>query len=213
MPAFISLEGGEGVGKTTQVRLLKERLSTLFPEHPFVFTNEPGGTPFAQEIRALILGNSAKEADGKTMFGLFIAARADHIRTLIKPSLEQGVSVLSDRYVMATYAYQVFAQEGTVSEEFFAAYMKELSHRPDVTIVLDMDPAVAIPRSRGRGAQEFNHFDARELAFHQQVRLGYRSFAQKYATNQWQIVFVDADRSIEVVNEDIVSYIGAALAA
>ena len=111
---FITLEGGEGVGKTTQRKLLEERLPQLYPDQEFLFTREPGGSPFAEALRDTIFSKLAADADGKTMFGLFAAARADHIRRVIRPALAAGKVVICDRFAAATYTYQGCAMENAM---------------------------------------------------------------------------------------------------
>lgn len=213
MTPFITLEGGEGVGKTTQMRLLSEQLPLLFKGRIFTFTREPGGTPFADLVRALILSNDAKDADGRTMFGLFVAARAEHLRRTIEPALAQGKTVVSDRFVAATFAYQVYAQDRPVSEELFDAYFKSLSHRPALTIVLDMDPALAQVRvqSRQKSDQVLTHFDARPQDFHVRLREGYQRFAKLYDSHDHRVALIDASSDPETVHEAIMTCIKVAL--
>lgn len=208
---FIALEGGEGVGKTTQMNLLKERLPGLFPDRDFVFTREPGGTPFADKIRALILSDDAKEVDAKVMFGLFIAARAEHFRHTIIPAFEAGKTVVTDRFVGATYAYQACAQEDPIDKDLFDAYFSSLDYRPDLTIILDMDPEVAAARASGRTTQAYTHFDARSLDFHQRLRKGYEEFAERYNEANEHIVLINAEKGVEAVHAGIVALIRAVL--
>lgn len=200
---FITLEGGEGVGKTTQRKLLEERLPGLVPEYTFVFTREPGGTPFADKIRALILSDEAKDADGKTMFGLFAAARAEHLRHIVIPALREGKVVVSDRFATATFAYQAYAMDNPISEEFFGEYYGELDEVPSLTIILDLDPVVAQERVATRSTQDATHFDTRPEAFHQRLREGYQRFAKEYDGSGHSVVLIDASEPPEVVHEKI----------
>lgn len=173
---FIALEGGEGVGKTTQMNLLKERLPRLFPKREFVFTLEPGGTPLARNIRELILSEEAKDADGAAMFGLFIAARADHVRRVIAPALLAHKVVISDRYVAATFAYQVVAMDGPVPRALFERYLEHIP-MPDLSLILDLDPCISQKRVRARAGHAMTHFDTRPAIFHERLREGYRAWA------------------------------------
>lgn len=202
---FIALEGGEGVGKSTQLQLLQKRLPPLFPDRQFIFTREPGGTEFAEAIRGLILSNDAEHADGKTIFSLFAAARFDHVAQLIRPKLEAGDVVITDRFFASSYAYQVVAQENAVSETFFTAYLEELNLFPHLTIVLSMDPVSSQARVRARHGDPENHFDSRAMEFHQKLHDGYRRFGHLYRDRN--VVFIDADRSVEEVQHDIVELI------
>jgi len=201
-PAFITLEGGEGVGKTTQMKLLKERLPNLFPHREFVFTREPGGTPFSDKIRELILSDEGKEADGMTMFGLFAAARAEHIRRIIKPALSEGKTVISDRFVGATYAYQAYAQDNPIPEDLFEAHLLSLRCTPALTLILDVDPNVAQARvhDRQKSQQVLTHFDARPMEFHERLREGYLQFAKRYNTGIHRVILVDAQGSVEEIH-------------
>lgn len=204
---FIALEGGEGVGKTTQMNLLKERLPALFPKHDFLFTREPGGTPFSDKIRELILSEDAKEADGKTMFGLFAAARAEHIRRVIAPAFEEEKTAVCDRYVAATFAYQACAQDGRIEYEFFDAYFRALDYKPDLTIILDLDPAIARKRAVERKGQTLTHFDTRSLEFHQLLRAGYRMFKERYHDTNMIVEIIDASKTVEALHQEIIEHI------
>lgn len=209
---FIALEGGEGVGKTTQMNLLRERLPTLFPKYDFLFTREPGGTAFSDKIRELILSEDAKDADGKTMFGLFAAARAEHVRRVLAPAFGENKTIICDRYVAATYAYQVCAQEGALELELFDAYFETLDYKPDLTIILDLDPVVARRRVVSRTTQAYTHFDARPLEFHERLRKGYLSFKERYERSSYgDVEIVDADKSVETLHNEIVYLIGRRL--
>lgn len=175
---FITIEGGEGAGKSTQVKLLKERLPELFPEAGFCFTREPGGSEFAEELREVIFSSKAKELSGKGMFGLFATARQDHIERVIRPALDAGKAVICDRFAAATFAYQACAMRNPISEEFFKHYYQELDATPVVTIILDIDPVTGQERVAKRNGQDINHFDERDLEFHVGVRNGYHRFAE-----------------------------------
>lgn len=196
---FITIEGGEGAGKSTQLRLLKERFPKLFPGTEACFTREPGGSPFAEELRSVIFSPGAKELSGKGMFGLFAAARQDHIERVIRPALDAGKAVVSDRFAAATYAYQACAMRNPISEQFFRLYYEELEAKPAVTIILDIDPRVGKKRIATRNGEAPNHFDEQDFEFHDTVRDGYKRFAEFAPA-----CIIDADRSPEEVFQDIV---------
>jgi dTMP kinase len=206
---FFVLDGGEGSGKSTQMELLKERLPSLFPEEKFVFTREPGGSPFAQTIRNLILSDEAKEASGHTMIGLFIAARADHVEKIVLPALEAGNIVVCDRYLAATYAYQIVAQQHTELREMYKAHATHMP-QPDLTLFLDIDPSVAEQRLLLR-REEQNHFDIRGIEFHERVREGFREYTREFS--QKETVFIDASKAIESVARDIIEHIASHIRA
>lgn len=177
---FIVLEGGEGVGKSTQIARLKDYLPAEFPDREFIFTREPGGSPFAEKIRELIVGDGAKHANGRTMIGLFMASRADHIEHTVGPALEEGKVVICDRYLASSYAYQVVAQESPELSDIFWAYAK-LMPQPDLTLFLDMDPDASIARLKGRDDTK-SHFDERAKDFHARVREGFKRYLEESQT-------------------------------
>lgn len=193
---FIVLDSGEGSGKSTQLKLLQEKLGDKL-----VVTREPGGTPYAEEIRKLILHSpNAGQADAKTMFGLFWAARADHLKNLIKPSLEAGKIVVCDRFDSSTYAYQIVAQGASELEGFFWQ-MRDFylgSLKPDLYIYLDIKPEVGLARKSGQDASEQTHFEAREIEFHKKLRVGYKAFLEKVPH-----AIVDAGQSVDMVQNDL----------
>ncbi len=206
--AFISLDGGEGVGKSTQIQRLKNILPHMYPSRSFVFTREPGGTPFGEIVRSVILSDEAGDIDGEAMFGLFAAARADHVRRVIKPALVEGKVVISDRFVAATWAYQRFAQDNPISDELFSEHLKQLGVFPDLTILLDMEPEESQGRVLARRTQESTHFDEREIAFHARLREGYDSFARVYgAMDEYRVAMIDAGQSVEQVHREILETI------
>ena len=193
---FIVLDSGEGSGKSTQLKLLKEKLGDKL-----VVTREPGGTPYAEEIRKLILHSpNAAQADAKTMFGLFWAARADHLKNLIAPALRQDKIVITDRFDSSTYAYQIVAQKAGELKEFFWQ-MRDFylgSLKPDLYIYLDIKPEIGLARKSGQDASEQTHFEARELEFHENLRIGYKTFLEKVPH-----AIIDASQSIDIVQNDL----------
>ncbi len=196
---FLVLEGGEGAGKSTQITTLKDRLPMLFPERDFVFTREPGGSPFATEIRSLILSDSAKEASGHTMLGLFMAARADHVEKIITPALTAGRIVICDRYLAATYAYQIVGQQHQELKELYRAHMKHVPH-PNLTLFLDIEPSLAQERIALRTGEQ-THFDMRDRDFHERIRTGFKEYFTDLPANQ--VTTIDAARSVEEIQVEI----------
>ncbi|MSR73384.1 dTMP kinase [Candidatus Parcubacteria bacterium] len=189
---FIVVDGGEGSGKTTMVALAKEH----FPE--MVFTREPGGSPFAEKIRAVILSPEAKDAHGETQFGLFWAARFDHLQNTIIPALQRGVHVLSDRFDSSSFVYQMHGQEARHLRDMFWK-MREVYVRdgqPDLYIFLDVEPEVGLSRVAKR-KETTNHFDDRALDFHKRIRNGYFEFLKSVPH-----VVINANQSTEEVRTD-----------
>lgn len=204
---FIVIDGGEGAGKGTGLNRLKE----VFSSDGVVFTREPGGTAFAEEIRReWILSDRVKDQDPLKTFLWFWLARIDHGRELIRPTLASGKHVISDRYDSSTWAYQICAQEhGGLSEDFWA--MKEsFSVPPHLYIYLDVDPVEGLRRARDRG--ERNHFDGRDIHFHSKVRTGFLQFLGKMKDFGTHVQVIDANRPIEAVVEETVAIVSTALA-
>ena len=192
---FISFEGGEGSGKSTQIRILAERLDAA--KLRAIVTREPGGSPGAEIIRHLLLSGMGKllGPDAETL--LFAAARDDHVRTVIKPALSQGVWVLCDRFSDSTRAYQ--GRLGKVSPEFMNAMERVTigNLKPDLTLILDVPVEVGMQRAaarRGSGAPD--RFEAEDVKFHQQLRDAYRQIA---ADEPKRCVLVDANADANTV--------------
>jgi dTMP kinase len=192
---FISFEGGEGSGKSTQIRLLAERLDAA--KLRAIVTREPGGSPGAEIIRHLLLSGMGKllGPDAETL--LFAAARDDHVRTVIKPALSQGVWVLCDRFSDSTRAYQ--GRLGRVAPEIINAMERVTigNLKPDLTVILDVPVEVGMQRAaarRGSGAPD--RFEAEDVKFHQQLRDAYRQIA---ADEPKRCVLVDANADANTV--------------
>ncbi|OXE35519.1 MAG: dTMP kinase [Phenylobacterium zucineum] len=171
---FITLEGGEGVGKSTQIRRLIARLSDQGRE--VVATREPGGSPGAESIRDLVLRGTADRWSPVTETLLMYAARRDHIERVIAPALAAGRWVVCDRYADSTRAYQGAA--GGVDPAFIAAletYVLE-DVRPDLTLVLDLDPSVGLARATERAGGEMR-FESKGAAFHTRLRQAFLDIA------------------------------------
>lgn len=206
---FIVVDGGEGCGKTTMVkRYLAEFGGTATTDaNNILTTREPGGAPYAEQIRTLILGDSGKNADDATLFSLFWAARADHMHTTIAPALAAGKTVISDRFDCTTYAYQIFAKKQTQLEELFwatrEAVLRDAENKPripDMYIFFDVDPRVGKMRKQ-QGNVDWNHLDLRAIEFYDRVREGHKVFAVEIAKRspQTTVNFIDAGQSQDEV--------------
>jgi dTMP kinase len=201
---FIVVDGCEGAGKTTQLKKLREK----FPDA--VFTREPGGSPYAEAIREVILYNEhAKAADDATLLCLFCAARLDHMRSTILPALEAGKDVITDRFDSTTYAYQLHAKENQALEPLFMQLREEFTReaKPDLYILLDIDPRIGLARKQDQsaaGAERLNHMDEREIEFHQAAREGFKKFTAKVGA---PLTIIDASAPIDEVYENLVSSI------
>ena len=185
---FIIIEGGEGAGKSSQLKDLKE----LYGDK-IITTREPGGTPYAEEIRHLILkSENAGQADAKTHFAVFWAARADHMKNKIIPALESGINVISDRFDSSTFAYQIYGQEAKELEGFFWQ-MRDFylgNDKPDLYIYLDVSAEEGLKRKSFQSEDENNHFDQRKVDFHNRMRSGFVEFLKQVPS-----VVVDANSS------------------
>jgi dTMP kinase len=192
---FISFEGGEGSGKSTQIKLLADRLSAA--KLRAIVTREPGGSPGAEIIRHLVLSGMGKllGPDAETL--LFAAARDDHVRTVIQPALSQGTWVLCDRFSDSTRAYQ--GRLGKVAPAVLNAMQRVTigDLKPDLTIILDVPVEVGLKRAAARrGAGAADRFEAEDIKFHHELRDAYRQIA---AEDPNRCVLIDATPDPDVV--------------
>jgi dTMP kinase len=185
---FISFEGGEGSGKSTQIKTLAERLAAA--KLRTIVTREPGGSPGAEIIRHLVLSGMGKllGPDAETL--LFAAARDDHVHTVIEPALKQGIWVLCDRFSDSTRVYQGIV--GQVAPAIVSAMQRVTigDLKPDLTVILDVPVEVGTQRAatrRGAGAPD--RFEAEDIRFHQELRDAYRRIA---AAEPERCVLIDA---------------------
>lgn len=173
---FITLEGIEGSGKSTQL----DRLATRLRLHGYTVatTREPGGTAMGEKLRALLLDIRHTDLRPKTELFLYLAGRSQHLQTVLEPLLAKGVVILCDRFSDATMAYQGFGRRlKSPGFERIVRYAAD-GLQPDVTVLLDLDPRTALTRISGRG--ETNRLDRETLAFHTRVRSGYRTLARRF---------------------------------
>lgn len=173
---FITFEGGEGAGKSTQIGKLADRLEAA--KLRAIVTREPGGSPGAEIIRHVVLSGMGKLLGAEAETLLFAAARDDHVRTVILPALNQGVWVLCDRFFDSTRAYQ--GRLGQVSPDLLNAMQRVTigDLKPDLTLILDLPVEIGLQRAgarRGSGAPD--RFEAEDIRFHQGLRDAYRQIA------------------------------------
>jgi len=185
---FISFEGGEGSGKSTQIKKLSERLEAA--KLRSIVTREPGGSPGAEVIRHLILSGMGKllGPDAETL--LFAAARDDHVRTVILPALNQGIWVLCDRFSDSTRVYQ--GKVGNVASSLLNAMERVTigDLKPDLTIILDVPAEIGLKRAAARrGSAAADRFESEDIKFHQSLRDAYREIA---AAEPQRCVLIDA---------------------
>ncbi|MCB1499176.1 MAG: dTMP kinase [Bauldia sp.] len=198
---FITFEGGEGAGKSTQVRRLAARIGQS--GHRVVTTREPGGTPAAEAIRAFILGGRAREMGSAGEAVLFAAARADHVASVIRPALADGAWVLCDRFTDSTQVYQG-SEGGTATAVLDALERVAVGvTRPDLVIVLDLPAEAGLRRVRSRHAETGgrpDRFDSDELGLHERRRQAFLALADR---DPARYAVVDANRAEDEVAEDI----------
>lgn len=197
MGKFITFEGGEGTGKTTQIERAKAYLASKNIEA--VVTREPGGTYGAEAIRDLLLKGTHERWNGMTELLLLYAARLDHVEKFIKPALNRGVWVLCDRFADSSMAYQGYAR-GLGPERVKTLHETVLGNfQPDMTIVLDLDPILAHKRVETRG-EELTRFDTESLEFHKVIRDAFLDIAKH---NPKRVKVVDAAHSREAIAAQI----------
>jgi len=173
---FITFEGGEGAGKSTQIRLLADRLDAV--KLRAIVTREPGGSPGAEIIRYIVLAGMGKLLGPEAETLLFAAARDDHVHTVIEPALAQGIWVLCDRFADSTRAYQ--GALGNVAPAVLNAMERVTigNLKPDLTVILDVPVEVGMQRaSARRGKGEPDRFEAEDIKFHQGLRAAFRQIA------------------------------------
>ncbi len=202
---FITLEGGEGSGKSTQIALLKTALEKA--NIPHILTREPGGEAGAEAIRALLVTGDKNRWEPLTETLLFAAARVQHVARLIAPALAEGKLVLCDRFADSTRVYQGIGK-GISSEYISALHAMTLGNlMPDMTFILDIDPAIGLARALVRAGNE-TRFEGMELEFHAAVRAGFLGIARAEPA---RCQVVDATQSAEAVHAQIWAKISVAL--
>lgn len=200
---FITLEGSEGVGKTTNLAVLQERLER--DGHKVLVTREPGGTQLGEQVRELLLQLREDPMVPMAELLLVFAARAQHVETVIKPALARGDWVLSDRFTDASFAYQGGGRGLAVETIELLQNMVQKALRPDLTFYLDVAPDEGFARIGGR---ELDRFEREQLDFYERVRATYLGLANAEPS---RFVVVDAGASIEAVGAAITAELSLAL--
>ena len=205
---FITFEGGEGSGKSTQIQLLVDHISRALSGVAPVVTREPGGTDSAESIRQLLVTGKAERWRAATEAMLMSASRHEHVAHVLRPALAAGKLVICDRYNDSTRAYQGIV--GGVPREDIEALNRLACGDlvPDLTILLDMDVAEGLRRASDRAGDE-SRFESKGLEFHQKVRTAFLDLAGRYPD---RFVIIDAGRSVETVAADIVDIVMPRLA-
>ena len=201
---FITLEGGEGAGKSTQIQVVKDYLEARGID--VIVTREPGGTPVGQEIRNLLVSGDKDKWSPLSETLLILADRAAHLERVIRPALADGKYVVCDRFFDSTRAYQGIA--GGIGLEVIHNLQQTVlgTTLPDVTLLLDIDPEKGLSRAQERGGDL--RFESKTLAYHQTLRQAFLDFAKQEPE---RMVVIDADRDIEAVSTDIITVLGERL--
>ncbi len=201
---FIVIEGLEGAGKTTAISTVKHWLEQQ--GHPVVQTREPGGTPLAEQIRTLVKSVQQEVVAPATELLLMYAARVQLVSTVIQPALAAGQWVLGDRHDLSSRAYQGGGRQipDSLIDSIRQAVLGDLT--PDLTLYLDIDPAIGLQRARARG--ELDRIEQEQLAFFQRTRARYLQIAQ----NEPGIVVIDASQPLPLVQQALIQALQAHLA-
>ncbi|MDW3225218.1 MAG: dTMP kinase [Paracoccaceae bacterium] len=201
---FITFEGIDGSGKSTQIQRLAQHLTTA--GHEVVLTREPGGSAGAEEIRALVLQGDPDRWSAETEILLFTAARRDHLERTIQPALRAGKIVLCDRFADSTRMYQGLSR-GDLRDVVDQLHTLMIAQEPDLTILIDMDPAVGLSRALSRKTAD-ERFEAFGEDLQRAMRQGFLDLAQEF---QARFRIVDGARDVEVVADEIAALVESEL--
>jgi dTMP kinase len=193
---FITFEGIDGSGKSTQARRLADHLRATGRD--VVLTREPGGSPGAEEIRRLVLEGDPDRWSAETEILLFTAARRDHLEKTIAPALAAGKAVICDRFADSTRLYQGITR-GDLRGVVDQLHALMIGREPDLTFIIDMDPALGLARAKGRNGAEERFEDFGE-ALQQKMRAGFLDLAREFAD---RCVVIDGNRGIDAVAADV----------
>lgn len=197
---FITFEGGEGAGKSTQIKLLSRRLTSDGVEH--VATREPGGTERGLKLRELLVTGAADRWPPMAEALMMLADRAIHLEDMIRPNLEQGIWVLCDRYMDSTRAYQGVA--GALGLDMIDHLQAPIigTTLPDLTFLMDLPPQIGLERAAERGGAA--RFEAKGLAYHEKIRAGFLTMAE---TDSERFVVIDATEDVETIAGHVFAHI------
>ncbi|AZL57788.1 dTMP kinase [Tabrizicola piscis] len=187
---FLSFEGIDGSGKSTQARLLAEAVRAR--GHAVTLTREPGGSPGAEEIRRLVLEGATDRWSAETEILLFTAARRDHLEKTIRPALDRGEIVISDRFADSTRIFQGITR-GDLTATVDRLHALMIGLEPDLTLLFDLDPAKGLARATARAGKELR-FEDMGLAFQQKARDGFLALAAQHA--RFRVIDADADQAV-----------------
>lgn len=204
---FITLEGGEGAGKSSLINKLKDHLSSIIPKEDILITREPGSSTIGQPIRDIILSldNLGRQLDPKAEALLFAADRAQHMSEKITPVLDKGGIVICDRFIDSSYAYQEVGRD-------LGSFVSELSNWaisgrvPDLTIIIDIDPIVGL--SRKNEQKELNKMEQESIEFHQKVREAFLTLSNR---GDSRFFIIDGNQSMEHIYQKAIKKVESQL--
>ena len=194
MSLFITLEGPEGSGKTSAIKIVKEKLEK--EGYQIVMTREPGGTPISEQIRNVILDKNNTAMDYRTEALLYAASRRQHLVEKVWPNVKEGKLVICDRYLDSSLAYQGFARGLGVEDILNVNMYATEGTFPDLTLLFDLPPEVGLARINANSNREVNRLDLEKISFHEKVRNGYLELAKRFPT---RYVIIDASMPLKEV--------------
>ena len=194
---FITFEGGDGSGKTSQINLLRQYFIEKGKE--VIITREPGGTQISETIRNIILDINNKEMSDLTEALLYAAARAQHVQEIIQPAIEAGKVIICDRFVDSSVVYQGYARNIGIEKITEINHIATNGLTPDKTFYLDLEASIGL--SRKKNQTDLDRLEVEKLEFHERVIEGYRTLAKKYED---RIIKIDATLSVEEIHEIVV---------
>jgi len=196
---FITFEGIEGCGKSTQAKLLSKALRSF--GQSVLLTREPGGPRISEEIRSILLNKEFTEMNRLTEVFLYMASRAQHTLEWIIPALQEGTIVISDRYYDSTYAYQGAAREIPEKEIETINTIATTGLKPDVTYIVDVPVVIGLDRlHNGTKAEDIDRLESEDIDFHERVKTGYLELAEKEPE---RVVVIDGTKNVKAIHQDI----------
>lgn len=199
---FISIEGGDGSGKSTQISKIEAYLKEQ--GHEVMLTREPGGTPIAEKIRELILDPENKEMTARTEMLLYAASRAQHLEEKIIPALMAGKTVITDRFTDSSIAYQGYGRDLGYYAVSTVNIVATQNKKPDLTIYLDIKPKDGIKRKANQSNHKLDRLEQEKLEFHNKV---YQGYEELIACSKGRIVRINANRPADIVFKDIKTHL------
>ncbi len=202
MSLFITLEGPEGSGKTSAIKLVREALEQM--GHEIIMTREPGGTPISEQIRNVILDKDNTAMDSRTEALLYAASRRQHLVEKIWPALKEGKIVFCDRYLDSSLSYQGYARGLGIDDILKVNEYATEGTYPDITFLFDIDPELGLERINKNKDREVNRLDVEKLSFHQKVREGYLILSKRFPD---RYIVIDASKPLEEVSSKVLKEI------